>query len=317
MRFIFVVLCLVTSSAFAGPYDKVSKDLVRLAGQNQILIYGESHQLRDARYILMQVLAEGVSAGIIDGFATEYVSEEFEEDFQAYLTQPDAGVGTEAEKAFFAKISKEFVWTKDEVNLQFYRYLRALKLVHPNLKICGLDVTVSKDPVVRAERFRRFSPLLLQTAQKVFGHTTEEMIATGYNYDREPLMAQRAVECLRNAKHGLVHMGAFHSYSARFKSDTGWEPTSYFMRVLRPSISIPSILTAMRISGQSDHWLFNMTDKAHFLVHAKNPAQINLVRATTLNTEARKALVFEGRSFAEGWDYFIFGPEGEYSPLFD
>lgn len=311
---ILLILANPVSAAHAPAYEKVTAAILKVIANQEVTVFGEKHSLRDSRRVLMKVLEQGVQNGTIDAFATEYVVEEFEPDFQAYLRNPEATKDSEAERAFFEKVMADFIWPADAVNRDFYRLLRDLQLKNPNFKICGLDVRVSTDIEVRAERFKGFPPQLMRAAEEAFKIKVDEMVnQTNSNFDREPLMGLRAHECLAGAKHGLAHMGGFHARSRRFPAQPDWQDTAHFMRVLRPGATIPVIFTALptRTAHNEIDQLDQLFARMNSLLQGKNRDSITLI--DTADPQIQKALMKSKTTapLAKAWDYLILGPEGE------
>lgn len=326
---LFILLC-GTAPAVCG---ELESDLLNVISKNDITFYGESHSLRDARKTLISTLDKGFKSGTIDAFATEYVLDGLESDFQAYLSNPNATAGSAAEKEFFDKAAATgFVWMKEDLNKNFFRFLRQAKQANPKLKICGLDVPDSQDVSVRRKRFDSMNPVLRKKAEGAFRLSVNEMVeASDQNYDREPLMAQRTVNCLGDSKHAVVHIGYNHAYSPRLDSNKyeseedkkkpGWLAVTGFVHELRPNAKIATVITAQptRAKGKDFNGYDKIFAKASKLVHDDCPT---LHSSTELPSQIKSILKIVQESgpsipMTEVWDYFILGPEGERAPLWD
>ena len=324
----------LASEARALPdYTPAARQILKVAGQNDVVMYGEMHQLRDARRLLMQVLEVGFASHLIDAFATEYVLEEIEPDFQAFLTDREATPGSAGESRFFARLdSTGFVWLRDDLNKDYFRFLRVQKQIRPDLKICGLDVSDTSDQAVRQRRFETMPRQLLAAAKRMFRLDLANMVNSSTNYDREPLMALRTVRCIADARRSLVHIGSYHAWSlgydpTKYESAAesrgpGWATVSTFLHELKPNAKIVTMVTAQPIRKPGTpiddigaafvrvNASVRGTNKVFVLPTANAPPSIKALLWTKPADEPAQPLW-------RIWDYLILGPEGDYAPIFD
>lgn len=317
-------------------YRNIADQVLMRMQATDILVFGEDHENSLSRELLMKILEKGFATGQIDSFTTEYVLEEVEADFQNYLTSATAVPDSEEEKKLFDRITQEFryVWLKDPINKQFFRFLREQKIKYGDkIAICGNDILPSKwrpngdgstnqdelNKVLRTQRFEKMPPVLLDAAVKKFARSKTELIeALTTNYDREPLMALRSAKCIHNKKKSVIHMGGSHAWGIQYfpyreADEIVWEATSHFLPVLMPQKKIETInmMTGDQNKPESVEAMKKvMTDLSN------SSDQFLMVSREQLNTFLKsKSPDYPENGPLSMWDFLIFTSNANKTPL--
>lgn len=331
-----ILMVVLPGTAFASARDQV----LGLFKTHEVVVFGEAHTLQESRPLLISILQEGIRQGLIRSFSTEYIAEQMDADFQAYLESPTSGPGSLEEQRFFSRITQDmrYVWAKSETNRNFFRSLRALKQEHGSkIQICGNDAVpshwlpngVQDSEVTHVERRRqRLSILpeeLLAKAQEIFEIDLETMAQrTETNYDREVTMAARASSCAQSGggKGALVHMGAFHAHSLNYRAQrradqVPFAAATHFMPTLLPGASIVTLIHAQDPFSK-DHGTDTITQwfiDAH-TANKGSRTEAYLIDSSRLFRLGSSVLHQVAPHLAKTWDYVILGPRGTYDNVF-
>ncbi len=265
---------------------------------------------------------------MIDGFTTEYVLEELETPFQKFITDDSEIPGSPAEASFFADMdATKYVWLKDDLNKEFFRFLRNQKLLHPKVVMCGLDAKSSPDKSVRQATFAKMPRILIDAIKRAFRMDLQSMIdRADMFYDREPMMALNATNCIAKSNRAVIHVGSNHAWSIHYdntmyqqKTEPPWRAFSQFIHALLPNKKIVTTFTAQPLNEEVDP-LMNALVAANAVFHKSDLTRLSLLPTYSASPQIKSLLQMKLDSgemlpIWPVWDYLILGPKGDRAPL--
>lgn len=283
----------------------ITESLIQLTQDFDLVYYGEIHSIPEQSELLQEYLRSSMQKNTFSAIATEFVLASMNDQFQAYLTSPTAGVGSEEESLFFAEIrAAGYIWTSREADRNTLRTYRLYKLTNPGTKICGIDHDLPDrvSPEVPLQVWQSLSESLKILVRRVSRLTDHDIVNPEKFSLREAAMAQSIERCLVGADRAFIHAGNAHtSILVRdYDTNVNFQNMHGYLSDLLPQLSRVSIFNS--ISPESFD-TYSFYTRSYRELGLQQPAIFSLYDLQNSSTTS-PLHSFDGRNRA---DFYILG----------
>lgn len=295
-----------------------ARQVLELFNKTNVVFLGEKHWVAEDKDLLAKILTENEKSHTFDTWATESVFADDQSQVDAYIRDGDP--------AFFTKMARKMGWFKSRPIRKIYRELHENKSV----KVCAIDVPedwVNGVKLNREERRELFKTRFLQLPKTVqaimlrlFGDSQEKLFESDSTADREYLLAESILRCIKSGHKILVHTGQAHTASVenhflRQYEHPDWWWTTQWLKLLDPEVKFLVVHNSIETSSDDvkaktyQDYFASVGAKAPFLIQSSDLPQTVKDKEVSYDEGEKKN--------TEDWsqaDYWTIGPLGHVDP---